>query len=290
MGANGTVNMTTLKGATGISDDRLSAHHPDGAGNRTKFGDFFIDGYTAGSGEFDGGDVPSNLQAGDQFSLYLLPPSGTSSIPSSTATDSVVGRVFFEDGDVWHWVALQNVKEVDRNWNATSSDGTLDAFEFVFEVTDAGGLNVHGYWNDGGYNSDATGYGEEVSWGGSATLPDPEITGWNASNQTSQDYQSGDCLVVNLNGSWNQDGSSADFDILIERWHQSDWDNGPTTTAEWSYSDTVTSESISVNDSCPAQKGGPREGDTFYYRLTVTNEDGHSDTATSSVAVQDIFT
>lgn len=37
---NGTYTMTNLKSATGIADDRLSAHHPNGAGNEVAFSDF----------------------------------------------------------------------------------------------------------------------------------------------------------------------------------------------------------------------------------------------------------
>lgn len=37
---NGDYTITNLKSATGIADDRLSAHHPDGAGNETAMGDF----------------------------------------------------------------------------------------------------------------------------------------------------------------------------------------------------------------------------------------------------------
>lgn len=43
MGVNGTITMTNLKSATGIADDRLSAHHPNGAGNETAMGDFLTD-------------------------------------------------------------------------------------------------------------------------------------------------------------------------------------------------------------------------------------------------------
>jgi len=47
MGVDGDVTMTNLKSATGIVDDRLSAHHPNGAGNITAMGDFFVPGLGA---------------------------------------------------------------------------------------------------------------------------------------------------------------------------------------------------------------------------------------------------
>lgn len=42
MGVNGDITMTNLQSATGIADDRLSAHNPNGAGNQTKFRDFLV--------------------------------------------------------------------------------------------------------------------------------------------------------------------------------------------------------------------------------------------------------
>jgi hypothetical protein len=40
---NGNYTITNLKSATGIADDRLSAHHPNGAGNETSMGEFALD-------------------------------------------------------------------------------------------------------------------------------------------------------------------------------------------------------------------------------------------------------
>jgi hypothetical protein len=42
LSVNGDYTITNLKAATGIADDRLSAHHPNGAGNKTGLGDFAI--------------------------------------------------------------------------------------------------------------------------------------------------------------------------------------------------------------------------------------------------------
>lgn len=55
MGTNGTVTVSNLKAATGIADDRISAHHPNGAGNTTAMGDFLIDAigrYDSSNGVF----------------------------------------------------------------------------------------------------------------------------------------------------------------------------------------------------------------------------------------------
>lgn len=55
MGTNGTVTVSNLKAATAIADDRISAHHPNGAGNTTSLGDFLIDAigrWDSGNGVF----------------------------------------------------------------------------------------------------------------------------------------------------------------------------------------------------------------------------------------------
>jgi len=53
IGTLGEYTMSNLKAATGIGDDRLSAHHPNGTGNTTAFGDFAIEvvGHNPGSGD-----------------------------------------------------------------------------------------------------------------------------------------------------------------------------------------------------------------------------------------------
>lgn len=56
MGINGDVTMTALKAATGIADDRLSAHHPNGAGNTVAMGDFLVGAvgrYSSGTLQFE---------------------------------------------------------------------------------------------------------------------------------------------------------------------------------------------------------------------------------------------
>jgi hypothetical protein len=64
MGYDGTVNISSLKNATGINDNRLSAHNPNGAGNNTKFGDFLVD-------NLGGNTTPDTDNQID--GLYLIP-------------------------------------------------------------------------------------------------------------------------------------------------------------------------------------------------------------------------
>lgn len=42
MGKDGNVTLSNLKNATGIADDRLSAHNPNGAGTNTRLGNFLV--------------------------------------------------------------------------------------------------------------------------------------------------------------------------------------------------------------------------------------------------------
>jgi len=97
MGKSATITMTRLKNATNIADNRLSAHHPNGTGNETAFGDFLVFdlgaegsdttldyrlfGYevrgTVYSGSYNSNDVwtyntsISPISDGDQFSCLI---------------------------------------------------------------------------------------------------------------------------------------------------------------------------------------------------------------------------
>jgi len=60
MGFDGDITMTNLKAATGIADDRLSAHHPNGTGNETAMGDFLVGGLGRDT-DANPGTIESNL-------------------------------------------------------------------------------------------------------------------------------------------------------------------------------------------------------------------------------------
>lgn len=66
---NGTYTLSNLKNATGIADDRLSAHHPNGAGNTTSLGDFAVEDI---GWDNDGDTFIENLQFSSK-SIYKLP-------------------------------------------------------------------------------------------------------------------------------------------------------------------------------------------------------------------------
>lgn len=85
---NGTYTLSKLKNATGIADDRLSAHHPNGAGNTTSLGDFAVENIGWDS---DADTLIENLQFPSN-SIYKLPcveVNGSDSDAAGSYNDSV---------------------------------------------------------------------------------------------------------------------------------------------------------------------------------------------------------
>jgi len=85
MGVDGDITISNLKSATSIADDRLSAHHPNGAGNTTAMGDFLTDriGRRAAASEWSRAVV----DGADGFDTFLGIPettvqSGTAGLPA----------------------------------------------------------------------------------------------------------------------------------------------------------------------------------------------------------------
>jgi len=94
MGTSADITMTNLKSATGIADDRLSVHHPNGAGNQTKFGDFLVSNF---GGNLDPG-TDNNIDG-----LYLIPVEVNGS--SANADGS------YNTNDYWEFT---NINELDK--------------------------------------------------------------------------------------------------------------------------------------------------------------------------------
>jgi hypothetical protein len=98
MGKNGDITITNLKSSTGIADDRLSAHHPNGTGNQTKFGDFLIT-------DIGGNTSPSSVNGvstGDQFSgSHMIP----SKVLRGGTSKSVSGS--YNSNDYWEFSNIQ---------------------------------------------------------------------------------------------------------------------------------------------------------------------------------------
>lgn len=94
MGTSADITMTNLKSATGIADDRLSAHHPSGAGNQTKFGDFLVENF---GGNLDPGS-DNNIDG-----LYLIP------VEVNGSTAGADGS--YNSNDYWEFT---NINELDK--------------------------------------------------------------------------------------------------------------------------------------------------------------------------------
>jgi len=97
MGTSADITMTNLKSATGIADDRLSAHHPNGAGNQTKFGDFLVANF---GGNLDPGS-DNNIDG-----LYLIPVKVNGSTANANGS--------YNANDYWEFA---NINELDKGDN-----------------------------------------------------------------------------------------------------------------------------------------------------------------------------
>lgn len=210
MGVNGTNTISVLKQATGINDNRLSAHHPNGVGSETSFGMFHINGFDAT--ELDDKDVGSPY-VGDTFHVWMRPPSGYTQITDVNRGDaSVIGPMLANgptldvDTD-----ALSTFQSAD--YDVHIGDGDL-GIKLTFEAVDWGNAVVRARWDDAGINSDMP--GTEV-W-----IASPEIYIYaeplNLYSVGLRYGYSGDDLEV----LWSFEGGVAPYDITIDRYRSSD--------------------------------------------------------------------
>lgn len=192
MGTGGDITMTNLKSATGIADDRLSAHRPNGAGNQTKFGDFLIT-------DIGGNTSPSTVNGvstGDQFSGSHMIPSkvlrgGTSKDASGVFNSNdywEFNNIELQSGDKVHlgiWTEfatnrsehfIEQIGKRQASWSFGGSSGYniigfqnadfnnthlrkgpgYEPFVFVLEVPSGGGAFTVGLNFDYTLNSDVT--------------------------------------------------------------------------------------------------------------------------------------
>jgi len=173
MGANGEITMTNLKSATGIADDRLSAHHPNGAGNTTGMGNFLVSGVqrsfsnssrlllphkvkgsTSGfSGSYDTTDPATALYSFDSttlappdtFTIQIAIPFAGEHFAQQIASRSQ--NLSFSDND-----NVVSVKSIDLN------PGRGDFIDYTLEMTGYG-LSMELAWTFAdGMNTDAVNY------------------------------------------------------------------------------------------------------------------------------------
>lgn len=218
MGVDGDVTMASLKAATGISDDRLSAHNPNGAGNITSMGDFLIDeigrrdtvnGYQTDLERRGSGP----LEVGDRFEVRVdaaLPAVGPS---GEFWIDQVLinGQNFsFDDGN--SNVTLVGVTEVSN----TPSD--YDSVWIEYEVDGFSSVEVRCKLT-GALNNDAVNHNTTLSY---LSTNDGDTEVRDASPAM-------DCLT------WNQlFGTSDEIRLAVDLYDPQDqindyieWDLGP---------------------------------------------------------------
>jgi hypothetical protein len=194
MPENGTNTIDRLKAATGIADDRLSAHHPNGAGNQTKTSDFFIGGVGSWKDVDDdtveefvpewteeavpvtsGGDCPDGLGGtaqlcnGDEFEIAIEAQFGGTFSTKSFGIEQVL-----IDGNGLSY-SLNGCTLLSR----TVTTGTSSSYKKIihrFEVTGYDLVEADVVFDDGGYNSDATHYGQSIQYDNSdVETSDPTI-------------------------------------------------------------------------------------------------------------------
>ena len=269
MGTNGTNTITALKTATGVADNRLSAHHPNGAGNATSFGDFHFAGYQddAGGG-WDEDDVPSTIYPDDQFSLYLRPSVGnTTLIGNERGSDSFIEMILETAGN---FTLSNNLQLVSVTYPVTTPDGTATAAEFIFEATAVGNAQIiYSYGSDGGLNSDITNYNSDVTWSGTIDTPPVTITTFTATATSSS--------TADITYEF-EDGLS-NWDIVVTR---EDRDAG--TTNAWANNTTVHTATQTADSTQYSFSESSLDNTKEYrYTLDVTADSGagSSDTDTT---------
>jgi hypothetical protein len=189
MGVNGSNTVDRLKAATGIADDRVSAHHPNGTGNETAMGDFFVTaiGRAVGRSYYDQGNVTDgssnppawdknlSIPNGNSVSGLSTLPSGKSGSLDSSGTwtldssnfqqgETFWVRVDMNGGDFARQQVVMKRLTVSQTLNCNilnRVDGTVngnDVIDFEVEVDGYDSVAIDFQYNDGGYNSDAIHY------------------------------------------------------------------------------------------------------------------------------------
>lgn len=163
---NGDYTVTNLKGATGISDDRLSAHHPNGAGNTTKMEDFSIRalGHDLSAGDLtrllrpvavNGNSISGSYDSQDPpwyvFDNVVLDPAASDTftvrvhLPSGQKGQYAIEQIL-RDGTGLSEDVNGNVSLINKTVNANSIDLQYEVTGYVnvqVGVTFADGMNVN---------------------------------------------------------------------------------------------------------------------------------------------------
>lgn len=246
MGTSGDVTMTNLKSATGIADDRLSAHHPNGAGNATAMSDFFVPGlgvYKDSDGDsaqefvaswkevnvpVGGGFCDALLCNGDTFIIGIeihdapapggYPDDDGSHDEPTDLGEHVIDAVML-GGSAWT-INTQNCTVLSTTVQ-TDGQGTPVQVNYELEVTGYDFVDVDGRWEDGGYNKDMVHYDQTISYTTSdveSSVPTIDVT--------APDSDTCCPTTINLNIQENDPLNQVDPEFYI------DWGDGQTTVTQ----------------------------------------------------------
>jgi hypothetical protein len=294
MGVNGDVTLSNLKQASGIADDRLSAHD-DNTGGKTSFGDFFITGFDRtdenGNGKYNLYilDVNNPVYPGDTVDLFIPNSISGSNDPNSGNATFALEIVDPTHGEfdavkqiasVGGCISLSGVTSLTlqniRPASPSTDSATMIRLRFVADdvsSTDSNYVNVT--WDDPGINNDVNGLSAEnpITWQSQVSVQAPpvEVITKNvtrSSNSASFDYEI------------SEGDTDFDFNVTIDRRERDvPGDGNPdawssyTTLATPTYSGPGThsfsDSGLSDPPSCPSGTFLP--GTEYEWRVTVNN-------------------
>lgn len=178
MGTGGDITMTNLKGATGIADDRLSAHHPNGAGNETAMGDFLINDIGRDDGS---GTRVTDLRAGNDNNPLTNTPGTVQLCDFFYVLIEHLSEKYWDQQiglrqSALELVSTSNITQRSRVvLDNTTDQNTAGVIGVRFEVTGTGTGFADFRLRDG-MNTDANNYDTALTWD-SSNDPNASIRG-----------------------------------------------------------------------------------------------------------------
>jgi hypothetical protein len=286
MGKNGDITITNLKSSTGISDDRLSAHHPNGTGNKTSFGDFLVSNL---SGIADGGDPLF-----DEL-CKIWDVNGTRRFGTYNSSDFwKFDDTNFEltDGDTFRWVIettaagnlyIPQIASRNENWDFATTNAVVDNLKelnnngsivgVLVECTvDSPGSAVEVFLNNygGDLNTDIANYNADFAF----RTEDVENT------TSSYSVSISATSITNSGGidvDWSIDNGITPYDYSIERQPR---DSSTGTKGTYIEILSGTYNSTSVSDSY--SDDNLDDSNDYRYRITVNDGGGTQETDLTS--------
>lgn len=278
MPSGGVNTITALKGATGIADNRLSAHHPNGPGVRTAVSDFWV----SDIGRDDGaGPLVTSLHAGADGSPLTNDPG-----------ELQLGEHFYVL--IEHLSADYWAEQIGLNTSAlqllTTSDVTAESRTLLsssvigirMEITGTG-TGIATFELADGMNTDAHNYGATLTWDSSA---DPGASIRSADdivveNVSVTSYTSGGTITKSIDVSWwDPNDHVAELDLAINRGGRTCSYQTIDTTLSAANSQGIRSESYSADFDESTCGGTQQTLEVLLRDGSGTQEDAYQETIT----------